>query len=143
MIATLGLGLLGLFAWQAADPPDIAGRWTGEGWGNVVLEQKLPGKYDGSYSDTFGEKDGTIQLKWSRIERRFNGTWGEGEARYGTISVRLAGSEIRGGWTTSKEAAIQPGTPGLADLLWVRVGDSSRSAAKNTGIMGRWTVSHV
>jgi len=120
MIAVFGLALLGMFLWQSTDPPDIAGRWAGEGWGDVLLELEKPGKYDGTYTDTSGKEDGTIQLKWSRIERRFKGTWGEGKDRYGKISVRLVDGEIRGAWTTNKKSEISPGTPELADLLWVR-----------------------
>ena len=64
---------------QATDPPDIAGQWSGEGWGQIVLNQTAPGQYTGTYTDTVGkEKEpGKIELKWSRIERRFNGAWSE------------------------------------------------------------------
>ena len=39
MIAAFGLGLLGMFAWQATEAPDIAGKWSGPEWGEVVLKQ--------------------------------------------------------------------------------------------------------
>ncbi len=136
MIVVFGLVALGAFLWQAADPPDIAGRWTGEQWGNVLLEQKQPGRYDGTYTDTFGREDGTIQLKWSRIERRFKGTWGEGEDRYGKISVRPVGDEIRGAWTTSKRSGISPGTPELADLSWVRPKKANVNAENQPKLKG-------
>jgi len=126
MIAVLGFALLGVFLWQSTDPPDIAGRWTGEGWGNVALERTQPGKYDGTYTDTSDEQDGTIELKWSRIERRFNGSWREGRDRYGKISVRLVGDEIRGAWTTNKKSKIVSGTPRLADLLWVKKSETPK-----------------
>ncbi len=127
MIAAFGFGLLGLFLLQSTTPPDISGKWTGEDWGQVVLEEKRTGQYDGTYTDTFGEEDGKLQLRWSRIEGRFKGTWREGKDRFGKISVRLVDDEIRGAWTTSKGSGINPGTPELADLLWIR--SSAKDAA--------------
>jgi len=74
-------------------------------------------------------------LKWSRIERRFNGTWREGQSlafspdgkalaasidRFGELSVRLVGNEIRGAQTTDAKSIINPATPRLADLTWWR-----------------------
>ena len=81
MIATLGICLLGVLAMQATEPPDIAGKWQGEGWGQVVLTQTAPGQYTGTYTDTVVKEKGPgkIDVKWSRIERRYNGTWREGE----------------------------------------------------------------
>jgi len=122
MIAVVGFVLLGMFLWQSADPPDIAGRWTGEEWGNVLLEQKQPGSYEGTYTNSDIAKSGDLHLKWSRFQRRFNGTWRDTEGdRNGKMSLRLVDNDIRGAWTTSKKAAIQPAMPRLADLLWVRL----------------------
>ena len=136
--AVLGLGLLGAFLWSA-DPPDISGKWTGDGWGRVTLEENAPGQYEGTYTDTFGEEGGALRLKWSRIERRFNGTWGEGEDRFGKISVRLVDGEVRGAWTTNKKSEINPGTPELADLLWVRGQDGkSRTRVTTNQLIGSW-----
>ena len=120
MFAALGLSLLGLMLWQASSPPDIAGRWSGPEWGDVVLAEKEPGEYAGTYTDTFREQPGTIEVRWSRLERRFNGTWQEGKNRTGKISLRLVDGEIRGAWTTSRESEINPGTPDLSDLCWTR-----------------------
>jgi hypothetical protein len=85
----------------------------GEGWAKVVLHQTGPAEYAGTYTDTFGKEPGTIELKWSRIERRYNGTWNEGKERFGKISVRQVGDQIRGAWTTSRNSTINPGTPKL------------------------------
>ena len=63
---------------------------------------------------------GTLHLKWSRVERRFNGTWGKGDDRTGTMSLRLVDKEIRGGWTTDEEVQLESGTPLVGDLLWKR-----------------------
>jgi WD40 repeat protein len=134
MIATLGLGLLGVFAWQATEAPDIAGTWTGEEWGQVVLKKTADGEYSGTYSDTFKESPGTIEVKWSRPERRYKGQWDEGQDRSGKISLRLVNDEIRGAWTTSEKSQINPSTPELADLTWKRSSGTSPStpAAKAT-----------
>ncbi len=135
MIAA-GLAVFG-FLVLSADPPDIAGDWTGDEWGRVSLKKTAEGEYQGTYTDTFGKEPGGIQLKWSRIERRFNGTWREGEDRVGEISIRLAGDEIRGAYTTDTKSKINPGTPHLVDLAWNRAG-----AAKDTGAIERGDLSH-
>ncbi|HKD37072.1 MAG TPA: protein kinase, partial [Pirellulales bacterium] len=119
MISALGAAVLGLFLYTA-DPPDIAGDWTSDEWGRVTLKQTADGEYQGTYTDTFGKQPGEIELKWSRIERRFNGTWREGQDRFGEISVRLAGDEIRGAFTTDEKSKLNPGTPHLVDLAWTR-----------------------
>ncbi len=129
MIAALGF--LGMALWLSADAPDISGRWTGEEWGEVALEQKEPGTYQGTYSDTFGKEVGGLELTWSRIERRFKGTWREGKDRFGKIAVRKVGDEIRGAWTTNDASRIQPGNPELADLTWKRT-ETKSSAATST-----------
>ena len=63
---------------------------------------------------------GTLNLKWSRVERRFNGTWGKGADRSGTMSLRLVDKEIRGGFTTDEDVQLETGTPLVGDLLWKR-----------------------
>ena len=127
MVSALGIGFLGMFLAQATAPPDIAGRWSGENWGKVVLTEIAPGEYAGRYTETVGKGPGKIELKWSRIERRFNGTWSEGEDRFGDLSIRLAGEEIRGALTTDRKSKINPATPRLADLVWTR-GESQAGA---------------
>ena len=150
----LGMTLLGMVLWQETEAPDISGKWTSEEWGTVVLEAKEPGLYEGTFSGTdkdkpgydisdvpvvregeFGTqvvlteiKFGTIELKWSRVERRFNGTWRKGINRNGKMSLRLVDNEIRGAWTTSKDAQRESDSPRLADLMWKR--DTALSVAK-------------
>lgn len=99
---------------------DLSGRWQGEEWARVELKAVKPGTYEGTYTDTFGPGPGTISLTWEAFDRRFNGTWAEGKDRFGTISVRLDGGEIRGAFTTDPNCKIRPGKPALADLRWVR-----------------------
>ena len=121
MIATLGIGLSACSACKQPTPPDIAGKWQGEGWGQVVLTQTAPGQYTGTYTDTVAkEKEpGKIDLKWSRIERRFNGTWSEGETTVSAIfPFRLADQQILGGADDRRQVEDQPshaeaGAPGV------------------------------
>ncbi len=89
------------------------------------------GEYTGTYSDTVTKRPGKIELRWSRIERRFNGKWSEGEDRFGELSVRLAEHEIRGALTTDPKSKINPATPRLADLSWFRV--ETAEEPKTTG----------
>ncbi len=97
--------LLAFLNGQATAPPDIGGKWTGEEWDEVVLDQKHPGTYEGTYADTIKDTPGTIRVCWSRIERRYNGDWREGKDRHGKISLRLVDNKIRGAWTTSKKSS--------------------------------------
>ncbi len=132
MFGTIGMTLLGMVLWQASDAPDIAGQWTGEDWGAVVLEAKQAGQYEGNYTDSDHAKSGTVRLKWSRAERRFNGTWEESDERSGKVSLRLVGDEIRGAWTTGKNSPKATETPRLADLLWKRSSDNTAKNAEHS-----------
>jgi hypothetical protein len=103
---------------SSSDPPDIAGNWAGEDWGDVVLKQTNPGEYSGTYTEIGGPKSGEIKLKWSPVESRFNGTWSEGQERFGDLSIRLIDNEIRGAYTNLLKSKANPGGPGLGDLRW-------------------------
>ena len=120
MFTALRIGLLAALMLSSADPPDIAGVWSGEDWGTIVLNRTGPGEYLGSYSHTVGTRPGEIQLKWSQTEGRFNGTWREGEDRFGELSLRHADDEIRGALTTDPKSKVKGARPQLADLAWVR-----------------------
>ena len=133
MVSVLGIGLLGMLLAQATAPPDIAGHWSGEDWGQVVLTEIAPGEYAGRYTETVGKGPGKIELKWSRIERRFNGAWSEGQDRFGDLSIRLADREIRGALTTDPKSKINPATPRLADLVWTRVATTTNTAKTAAG----------
>lgn len=128
MLGTIGVTLLGMVLMSASEPHDIAGQWIGDDWGVVVLKQSPSGEYEGSFTGSVPDKSGAMQLKWSRFERRFNGTWQEGDHRRGKISLRVVDGEIRGAWTTPKRENSQPGTPRLGDLLWVRPATTQRGA---------------
>ncbi len=173
MLGILGMTLLGMVLWQATEPPDISGEWTGDEWGTVVLEAKGPGQYEGTFTDSvkgrsverddsivsggvatlggFGHwmrgstnlrqgsgNSGTLHLKWSRPERRFNGTWRKGDDSGGKISLRLVDHEIRGAWTTRKNSQKESESARLADLFWKRI---VATVQDGTQVLGDWTPS--
>ena len=128
MLTLIGISLFTISV-ATSDSPNISGNWQGDDWGHVTLAQTAPGEYTGTYTDTVVKEKGPgkIELKWSRIERRFNGTWREGEDdRFGDLSIHLVRNEIRGGLTTSGKSKINPGTPRLAELVWTRAGAGSK-----------------
>ena len=120
MLVTIVFGLMGILAWEVTQPPDISGQWTGDEWGRVALKATEAGELEGTFTETIGKESGVIQLKWSRIERRYNGTWKDGDDRFGDLSVRLVADEIRGAFTTDAKSKINPATPNLSDLQWTR-----------------------
>lgn len=115
------LAVIGVcFGMLATNPPEIAGTWQGEDWGTVVLKSEAAGQYAGEFSETVSTAPGQLHLKWSRIERRFNGTWKDGDERLGDLSLRLVDAQIRGAYSTSANSKTNPATPRLADLTWTR-----------------------
>lgn len=99
-------------------PPDISGDWHGDGWGNVQLKSETPRIYRGTYRGSDKKRLGDIELKWSRIERRFNGTWSEGTDRFGQLSVHKVDGEIHGALTTVRDKSSKEQAARLAELVW-------------------------
>jgi hypothetical protein len=130
MIAAFGLGLLGLFTWQATEAPGIAGKWSGSEWGEVQLAEKVPGTYAGTFSTK--DKPGTMELTWSRLDGRYKGAWRVGEERSGRLSLRVLENEIRGAWTTNNQAGSASSDPELSDLMWKRPSDSDATLTRGT-----------
>jgi serine/threonine protein kinase/WD40 repeat protein/HEAT repeat protein len=128
MLSLLGISLFAAAVVQTT-PPDISGGWSGEEWGRVVLVQTASGDYQGTFSDTVSKEPGKLQLRWSRIDRRFNGTWSEGEVRFGELSLRLADGDIHGGYTTDVKSKIN--TPHLADFTWKRAAEHAGDQVNN------------
>ena len=123
MLALFLVGLLGALLAKATDPPDILGNWQGEDFGQITLKQTVPREYTGTYTDTVAKEKGPgkIELKWSPGERRYNGTWREGNGdRFGQLSVRLADKKIQG-QTSDRKSPFYPGRPHFYDLVWSRV----------------------
>jgi hypothetical protein len=123
MFAVLRMALLAslmLPLSSESESPDIVGQWSGTDWGTVVLNRTNPGEYMGTYSHSVGTLPGEVQLKWSQRERRYNGTWREGEHQFGELSLRLVGDEIRGAHTTDPKSKTDQPRPVLGDVTWTR-----------------------
>ncbi|MGA2259206.1 MAG: hypothetical protein ABSG53_31420, partial [Thermoguttaceae bacterium] len=102
--------------------PDIGGKWQSRDWGQITLAQDAPGQYTATYTRTVGQTSGPgkIRLKWSPSEYRYKGTWRESDDRFGALSIWMADNEIRGALTTDAKSKVNPATPRLADLVWMR-----------------------
>ena len=120
MLAILGSCLIGwmLFTNQGQTQPDISGQWTGDGWGTIILNRVGETEISGLYSDA-KKTTGELQLKWSRTDGRFHGTWQEGNERFGEITLRVVKNEIRGAVTSDARSKIAK-DPRLTDFTWVR-----------------------
>jgi hypothetical protein len=99
----------------------LAGRWTGDEWGDVVVASDG----SGSYTDTYHTGPGRLHLVRAG-ERRYEGTWSESSQRYGTVVLELApdGEVARGTWTPSQESTIGSMTGG--SVLWLRGSSAAR-----------------
>ena len=120
MSAALSLGLLGACLLLAGEAPEIAGQWTDAEWGSVVLKQMTPGEYAGSYTKIAGKAPGRLVLKWTVDAERFDGTWGEGEERFGTLFLKRDGNTLYGSCTTDPQSKIEPAAPRPAEVTWSR-----------------------
>ncbi|MGO9115079.1 MAG: protein kinase domain-containing protein [Thermoguttaceae bacterium] len=130
MLSLLAIGLLAAVIVQTS-PPDISGHWSNDDWGQVGLAQDAAGEYSGTFSQTEGSKPGKIRLKWSRIDRRYNGTWSEGEERFGTISLHLVDDRILGAATTDPKSRVNISP--LAEFIWTRAAAGSDERLKLSG----------
>ncbi|PHS03151.1 MAG: hypothetical protein COA78_18825 [Blastopirellula sp.] len=144
MTAVFGIAIVAAVMGMLPEGPDISGQWNGPGWGDVVLTKIQNGKYEGTYTDTHEEKPGTFDVKWSAMEGQYYGTWREGAARFGKLSLRLKDNELTGGWTTNKKSEIKSDSPRLAGLSWER-GKIVEPVAKvpvdkANSLIGEWRV---
>ncbi|MCA9177418.1 MAG: protein kinase [Planctomycetales bacterium] len=138
-LGAVGAVLLPTLFLVVTSPPSLAGRWQGEAWSEIDIREssQSPHQYEGEFTGELPEllkklpeqsrlfrgdaSRGEFQLRWSRVERRFNGTWKSPDGRFGRLSLRLDGEgEIRGARTTSKPADDDSGPPRLTDLHWRR-----------------------
>ncbi|MCA9192115.1 MAG: protein kinase [Planctomycetales bacterium] len=125
MLGAIGTVMLGTILISVTNPPDISGRWQGDGdgWGEVVLEPTdVKGKsFAGTFSAPDSTTSGKLTLKWSRIEHRFNGTWVDDNDGSGKLSLCLDGDDLRGAVTVNKSDNAKASRPRLADLHWQRI----------------------
>ena len=123
LISFIFIAVVGM---NATAPPDIAGQWQSDEWGAIELRKLKPGEYSGEMGLVNNESADTekiqctLSLKWSRTERRFNGSWRENQDHFGKLSLRMVEDEIRGGWTTSNNAVRDEDHPRLGDFSWKR-----------------------
>jgi hypothetical protein len=74
---------------------EIAGAWTGGGWGDVDLAGDGTGSYSGTLSGVLGS------IRYQRTgDRAFTGTWYESSDRRGTLGFTVSGdgSGVTGSW---------------------------------------------
>ena len=123
--AAAGLVALAIMFFMNDGPPDISGKWFGDDWGKIVLEEKQPGYYKGKYdidsklsNDSVGST-GSITVSWSPEQNQFTGSW-ETEGSGGDISLRLENDQIRGAWNSNLMSPRPSNVPKLADLTWSR-----------------------
>lgn len=121
-----------LAGWQLITPPDISGVWTGPDWGTVRLEtaksEAESGQYTGRFETPDAQRSGALALQWSRLQRRFVGSWNQTDGSGGRISLRRVDDTLRGAWTTETSGRGASELPPLADLTWVRA-DSTQAVA--------------
>jgi hypothetical protein len=100
---------------EASPSGVVAGRWSGDDWGAVVVAPDG----SGSYTSTYGTGPGRFQLE--RVgEHAYVGTWRESSLRFGTLTVSIApdGRTIAGTWTPDPQCTIGTMTGGL--IVWTR-----------------------
>ena len=148
MLSTIVFSVFGLMLWQNSAPPDIAGQWIGDEWGTVDLIAKESQRYEGTISNATRTSSsgpdvgkGTIELKWSRLEGRFNGHWKQDGDIAGKLSLRLVDKEIHGAWTTNKKSDVNARTPRLSELVWKR--KDAEQADASTSIVDRTNAREV
>lgn len=120
MLTAFGMGLVGTVLLFAGTPPELTGEWSGDGWGNVVLKQVTPEEYTGTCTGILDAQPAEIQLKWSPDEQRFNGTWRDGGERFGELSIRRVGNQVRGAFTTVRSSTLTPAAPRLGEVAWTK-----------------------
>lgn len=97
-----------------AGPLDANGRWSGSGWGEVVLR----GDGTGTYTDTYGTGPGRIEFH--AAGGGYEGRWMESARRFGTLRFAVAedGRAINGEWTPDPECILGTTTGGA--IRWTR-----------------------
>lgn len=114
-IVALVLALATLVACGGGDAGDdgIDGRWDGGAdWGEVIIDG-----LSGTYSDTFGDDPGEIELVQTS-GTTYEGTWNEqGTARFGTIELEVRSEDVIVGTWTADPASTISGSSG-GQLRW-------------------------
>ncbi|MEO1524896.1 MAG: protein kinase [Planctomycetota bacterium] len=127
MLSLIGVSFL-LF--QATAAPDVSGSWKGDTWKSVELE-RVDGNdwYSGRVTDSDG-REGMLQLRWSRVQQRYNGQFRIGDGEFGDITFRRDGAgKLSGAISLAAGANADEETPRLREFVWLskdaEVADSS------------------
>lgn len=121
-VCSLGVSaLVGCHVHEAPSPTAssrsfaLAGAWDGGDWGVVDIDDDGTGTYEGTY----GTGTGRLSLT-ATAERTFEGTWGESEHRFGTLTLELGpdGRSLTGTWTPDARSTI--GTRIGGPIGWTR-----------------------
>ncbi len=137
MLGFVLFGILGL-ALAQSNPPEIDGDWVDQEWGNIHIAKTEDGKWSGTFTGTTAGTPGKITLAWSRISRRFNGKWEEGEkAPFGDLSIRVVDGQIRGAYSIDKQFITDATASQLADLAWNRSTEAEPDVLRRIPHLGR------
>lgn len=134
MLALICFALAPALALQMTTPPDISGTWQGENWSQVELTpvDAKSDWYSGTMTDPQG-RSGKIHLRWSRIQRRYNGDWQLADDKFGTLTVRQNRSgELLGAVAVDPAAERGSESPKLRELAWKRASSKSRNSGNLT-----------
>ena len=133
----IAFGFFALFAvfgfawWDSSDPPNIEGQWSSKTFGQILLEQgRTPNRVSGTFSLDDQSLQGTINLKWSRMDERFHGTWRQGSQNKGQLSLRPVEGGLAGAFTANQSARTELKLPKLADFEWTKKTESQPVASK-------------
>jgi hypothetical protein len=93
----------------------VAGRWSGEGWGDVAVRPDG----SGSYTDTYGTGPGRLKIR-PVGDGHYTGEWSESSLRFGTLELYVArdGRTASGVWTPDVHCAL--GTMNGGTVAWSR-----------------------
>ena len=120
MLALFGILTLAAGAMQLTGAPDISGAWKGDPWSTVSLSsvEEAPDLYAGRFSVADGST-GKFEIKWSRLQQRYNGEWRLNANEFGSLTVRRKShQELRGAISVSPDAKVTADKPRLREFTW-------------------------
>lgn len=126
MLSLIGVSFL---VFQVTAAPDVQGTWEGDVWTSVKLEKGAAGDwYSGRVTDAEG-RSGMLQLRWSRVQQRFNGQFQIGDEEFGDITFRRDRGKLSGAVSLARGASVDASTPRLREFVWTSPEASVTDAA--------------